>query len=113
VEFGVISDDGLKITLKTIMGHDIGIQEWMTEEEAADFEAAKDPMEAPPHPYKEQLDNLGKFLWITGSPGLGKSTTAQLLARKAGYVYYEGDCFYFFKNPYIPVDAVEPSFRNL
>ena len=50
VEFGVISDDGLKITLKTIMGNYIGILEWMTEEEAADFEAAKDPMEAPPHP---------------------------------------------------------------
>ena len=46
---------------------------------------------------------------MTGPPGLGKSTTAQLLARKAGYVYYEGDCFFFFKNPYVPVDATEPS----
>ena len=113
VEFGVISDDGLKITIKTILGNGIGILEWMTEEEAAAFEDAKDPMEAPSHPYKEQPDNLGKFLWITGPPGLGKSTTAQLLARKAGYVYYEGDCFYFFKNPYIPVDAVEPSMAQV
>merc|ERR1719154_31806 len=87
----------------------VGVLEWMTDEETVAFEAAKDPIDAPSHPYKEQPDNLGKFLWLTGAPGLGKSTTAQLLARKKGYVYYEGDCFFFFKNPYIPVDAQEPS----
>ena len=81
----------------------------MTEEAAAAFNSAKDHLEAPSHPYKKQPDNLGNFIWMTGPPGLGKSTTAQLLARKAGYVYYEGDCFMFFKNPYIPVDAIEPS----
>ena len=36
---------------------------------------------------------------------MGKSTTAQLLAREDGYVYYEGDCFTHLKNPYIPLDA--------
>ena len=106
VEYGVVSEDELKITMKTIMG--VGVLKWMTDEESAAFEAAKDPIDAPSHPYKEQPGNLGKFLWLTGAPGLGKSTTAQLLARKAGYVYYEGDCFIFFKNPYIPVDAPEP-----
>jgi len=109
VELGVISEDGMKITTKTLLGDGIGHMEWMTEEESAAFEAEKDPMYAPSHPYKEQPNNPGKFLWITGPPGLGKSTTAQLLARKAGYVYYEGDCFFFFKNPYVPVDAEEPS----
>jgi len=53
----------------------------------------KDPIDAVSHPYKEQPENPGKFIWLTGPPGLGKSTSAQLLARKAGYVYYEGDCF--------------------
>ena len=35
---------------------------------------------------------------------MGKSTTAQLLAREDGYVYYEADCFAQLKNPYIPLD---------
>ena len=55
-------------------------------------------MEAPSHPYKEQPERLGKVLWITGAPGLGKSTSAQLLSRNAGYVYYEADCFYSFRS---------------
>ena len=52
-------------------------------------------MEAPFHPYKEQPNDFGKFIWITGPSGLAKSKAAQLLARSAGYVYYEGDCFSF------------------
>ena len=47
---------------------------------------------------------LGHILWLSGAPGLGKSTTAQLLAREDGYVYYEADCFAQLKNPYIPLD---------
>ena len=78
---------GNKLTFKNMVG--VGYMEWITEEEAAAIEAAKEPMEAPSHPYKEQPDNPGKLLWITGPPGLGKSTTAQLLAKTAGYVYYE------------------------
>eukprot|EP00091_Calanus_sinicus_P013489 TRINITY_DN29959_c0_g1_i1.p1 TRINITY_DN29959_c0_g1~~TRINITY_DN29959_c0_g1_i1.p1 ORF type:complete len:166 (-),score=32.15 TRINITY_DN29959_c0_g1_i1:76-573(-) len=79
-EPGVLSEDGLKITTKNIMG--ITVLEWMTDEEAAAKEAEGDPIEAPPGPYKIQPEYLGKFLWITGPPGLGKSTTAQLLGQK-------------------------------
>jgi len=109
VEFGIVHKNGKKITTKTLLGHGIGYMEWMSGEEAAAFEDAKDPLDALSHPYLEQPGNLGKLLWMTGPPGMGKSTTAQLLARTAGYVYYEGDCFFFFKNPYVPVDAAEPS----
>ena len=45
-----------------------------------------DPIEAPPGPYLIQPDNQGKLLWITGSPGVGKSTSAQLLGRKKGKI---------------------------
>ena len=39
----------------------------------------------------------------------GKSTTAQLLSRHHGFVYYEGDCFSGCRNPYIPPDVPEPT----
>ena len=106
--YGVISEDGKKMTFKDMVG--VGWMEWITKEEAAAIEAARDPIEAPPHPYKEQPGNLGKFLWITGPSGTGKSTSAQLLARNAGYVYYEGDCFRRGRNPYI--DVYQPTWKG-
>ena len=108
-EPGVVSKDGLKITTKGMMG--ITVLEWMTakEAEAVEVDAKWDPIEAPPGPYKVQPDFLGKFLWITGAPGLGKSTSAQLLSKNYGYVYYEGDCFERCQNPYIPADVTNPT----
>ena len=44
-----------------------------------------DPIEAPPaRHYKIQPGYEGRLVWISGAPGLGKSTTAQLLARDHG-----------------------------
>ena len=42
-------------------------------------------------------------------PGLGKSTSAQLLSREHGFVYYECDCFLGCRNPYIPPDVENPT----
>ena len=39
---------------------------------------------------------------------MGKSTTAQMLGRDHGYVYYEADCFANMKNPYVPLDVESP-----
>ena len=89
-----------------------------------------DDIEAPPGPYKLQPENqgeiklhlgffckiilsLGKLIWFSGAPGMGKSTTAQILARENGYVYYEADCFGMLKNPYIPLDVENPSMYQL
>ena len=44
---------------------------------------------------------------------MGKSTSAQILARENGYVYYEADCFAQMKNPYIPLDKENPSLGSL
>ena len=55
----------------------------------------------------------GKILWFSGAPGMGKSTTAQILARENGYVYYEADCFGMLKNPYVPLDIDNPSLSTL
>ena len=44
---------------------------------------------------------------------MGKSTSAQILAREDGYVYYEADCFAQMKNPYIPLDVENPSMASM
>jgi len=69
----------------------------------------KDPIEAPPGPYKLQPENQGVIIWLTGCPGSGKSTSAQMLARDLGFVFYEGDCFQRGRNPYIPLDIDNPT----
>ena len=48
----------------------------------------------------------------TGSPGAGKSTSAQLLSRNSGFVYYEADCYAGFVNPFIDPNADEPSLQQ-
>ena len=65
---------------------------------------------------------------MNGAPGMGKSTTAQILARNHGFVYYEADCFGSLKvdlcidyalkqnllqNPYIPLDVDNPSMAQM
>ena len=48
-----------------------------------------------------------------GPPGAGKSTSAQLLSRSEGYVYYEADCFGTFMNPFIDPNVDEPSLAQV
>jgi len=107
VEPGVVSSDGLTMWVKTTLG--VGVLEWCTEEEWKVYESSKEPVEAPSHPYRENPGHLGKFLWITGAPGLGKSTVAQLLAKKHGFIFYEGDCFMFSRNPFLPANVEQPT----
>ena len=44
---------------------------------------------------------------------MGKSTSAQILARSHGYVYYEADCFANMKNPYMDLNVANPSLAQL
>jgi len=110
-EQGLISEDGTRLYFK--IDHDpdeIKILESISEAEADAIVADEgDPIDAPPGPYILQPENQGRLLWLTGAPGSGKSTTAQLLGRLKGYVYYEVDCFRGVRNPYIALDVPNPT----
>ena len=64
-------------------------------------------------PYKIQPEKKGKIIWLSGAPGMGESTSAQMLGRDHGYVYYEADCFASMKNPYVPLDVESPSMAQM
>ena len=48
-----------------------------------------------------------------GPPGAGKSTTAQLFGRNHGYVYYEADCYMSQVNPFVDLNADDPSLEQV
>ena len=51
----------------------------------------------------------GKLVWLSGAPGMGKSTSAQYLAKDHGFVYYEADAFGLLLNPFNTLESDNPS----
>ena len=51
----------------------------------------------------------GKLVWLSGAPGMGKSTSAQYLAKDHGFVYYEADAFAHLRNPFVNLETDNPS----
>ena len=108
----VLSDDGTKLYLYG-MTQCVDVIEWMSDEDMQALIASGDPAKAYSHPYKVQPEYQGKLLWLSGAPGLGKSTNGLLLAKKANYVYFEADAFMNHLNPYVPTDVDEPTLATL
>ena len=104
----VVSDDGKRIYHHGMSGN-VDHLDWMDEKEVSEFILSGDRFDAIPHHYKIQPENQGKLIWISGAPGLGKSTSGMYLSRKEGYVYYEADAFMSHLNPYVPTNVDEPT----
>ena len=66
-----------------------------------------------PPGFTPQPNLQGKIMFICGPPGAGKSTTAQYLAKEKGWIYYEADCFPQCLDPFVALDAKEPSIAQM
>merc|ERR1719433_2288305 len=113
---GVLHKSGTRIHVKSMFpGKPLEVMNCMSDEELEALKEDREPVEAPmiPDYIKPQPGKPGKMLWFSGPPGAGKSTTAQLLARNNGYIYYEADCMSIFVNPFIDVYTPEPSMAQM
>ena len=104
---GVLSKDGKMVTCIGAFGMTTG--QWLSPEDLQKFLDGREDINDLSCPYPKQPDNQGKILWLSGPPGAGKSSTAQFMGKNHGYVYFEGDTFLSFVNPYLPLDVQEPS----
>ena len=111
----ILNDEGTRMFgPKSNFQKNFMIKKWVNEDEFNEFKESREPADTPICQYaKLQPDNLGKIIWFSGPPGSGKSTTAQLIGRKHGYVYYEGDCFNSITNPFVDLNVDNPTLATL
>ena len=99
---GEVSAGGRRVAV--VLGGKEVVYQWMTEEELEEMMSVLEPALAPSSPYPARPP--GRLVLLTGLPGAGKSSTgAHLAAHLAAHhrqVYYEGDCFWYGLNPFLP-----------
>ena len=105
---GILSED-CKTVIYWGMWNGVDYLKWMSEEDLKKLADDRDHKDTPSCPYKIQPENQGKLVWLSGPPGAGKSTTGQLMSKKAEYVYLEADCTMNFLNPFVPPDVENPT----
>ena len=82
---------------------------WISEEDLIKYRESCDHVSSPSTPFEINPGKPGKFVWITGTPGAGKTTSAFNLGKKHGFVYFEADCYFLHINPYVPLDVESPA----
>ena len=102
---GVVLEDGKTIYMKSFRGQGTEKIYWVDQEELQEILNNREHYLTPSTFYKIQPEIQGKVIFLTGPPGAGKSTSASLLAKGNGFVYYEADGFLSLVNPYVPLDC--------
>ena len=116
--FGILNKNGTQIHAVTHLNYPTHkpflVLEWYSDEKLEILKNERDSAAAPDCPYlKSQPDKPGKLIWISGPPGAGKSTTAQLMGRNHGHVYYSVDCFNMCANPFIDLNVENPTWAQV
>ena len=108
----ILNDEGTRFYAEKLIATEknFNIREWVNDQMLNEFKESRESADAPICQYaKLQPAKLGKIIWFSGPPGAGKTTTAQLMGRKHGHVYYEGDCYNSIMNPFVDLNVDNPT----
>ena len=105
-KFGVMNDDGKTIYFWGLWNC-VECYKWQSETDMKFLADDRDPAFEPPCQYKIEPENQGILVWLSGTPGCGKSTTGLLMSQEAGYVYFEGDSAENHLNPFLPENVID------
>ena len=80
-KYGVMSDDGKTIYFWGLW-NDLECYKWQSETDMKTLTEDRDPFFEPTCHYKIEPENPGKLVWLSGTPGSGKSTLCNVISGK-------------------------------
>lgn len=82
---------------------------WLSKEDLDEMREDREDIKEASCPYKIQPENKGKLIFLSGPPGAGKSTVAQMMSKNYDFVFYEADSIMVCLNPFVPNEVENPT----